>query len=229
MDRHHDQFHPYPAGPDPTRPGIGEQLADRLAIPGDVPPTVWHFAPAHQRGCLSPQLARQLLDECTQVGDVVLDVDDDVALAATAAATGRRHHALAGEHHLAAMGHAAGYIDLILLHWPRPAVNPRWLLRACRSLLGATGRVVVAVSADADHRVAHLIALGGAAAKVELYTIRHVAVFAPDTAMPVAATNSAGGRRSPRPAGTRGTARATSSINHPHIDLLILGVEVGNE
>src|SRR5262245_45906928 len=94
MDRHHDQTPHDPTRHDPTPLESDERLADRLAVPGGARPTLWRTPPAQQPGCLSPQLARLLLDERTQVGDVVLDIDDDVAFAATAAASGRRHHAL---------------------------------------------------------------------------------------------------------------------------------------
>jgi hypothetical protein len=223
MDRHHDQTRH-----DSTQLESDERLADRLAVLGDARPTLWRTPPAQQSGCLSAQLARLLLDEHTQVGDVVLDIDDDVAFAATAAAAGRRHHALGGEHHLAAISHAAGYIDLILLHWPRPAVNPHWLLRACRSLLSITGCLVAAVSTDTERRVAHLSALGGAAATAGLRTIGHVAVLDPE--LPDAATRSAvtgtpRGRRGGQPANRPAEGRDADGVAHPHTDLLIFGVE----
>jgi hypothetical protein len=207
MARHHD----------PNRPVTDEQIADLLAIPGDTRPTLWRTPPAAQPGNLSPQLSRLLLDGHTEVGDVVIDVDDDIAFAATAAATGRRHHALGGERHLASLGHAAGYIDLILLHWPRPSVNPHWLLLACRSLLRTAGCLVIAVSVDAPQRVAHLNALG-AANTAGLPATRHVAVLAP--------TDSTDNRRP-------GSTEATPAADHaepptldqhtldPHTDLLI--------
>ncbi|GAA0919847.1 hypothetical protein [Virgisporangium aurantiacum] len=210
MDRHDHQH---------TRPGsrLDAQLADRLALPGQASPAVWHVPPAQQPGCLSPQLADLLLNDQTQVGDVVLDIDDDVAFAATAVAAGRRHHTLGGAHHLAAMSPAAGYLDLILLHWPRPAVNPRWLLAECRSLLGAAGCLVIAVCVEGDQRVAHLTALGGAAAAAGLRPIRHVAALDPDSAP-----------RSTPGVATHGTAmkshRHSHTVTHPHTDLLILAV-----
>ncbi|GAA0925076.1 hypothetical protein [Virgisporangium aurantiacum] len=189
MDRHHQQH-------DCLGSRLDDHLADRLALPGEARPAIWRAAPAQQPGCLSPRLAHLLLDDQTKVEDVVLDIDDDIAFAATAAATGRRHHALGGAHHLATMSHAAGYLDLILLHWPRPAVNPRWLLTACRSLLGVAGRLVIAVSVDNGQRMAHLTALGGAAATAGLNKIRHIAALDPDAA----------------------------TCEHPHADLLIFGV-----
>jgi hypothetical protein len=228
MDRHHEQTGHHPTRHDSTPPESDERLAGRLAIPGNARPTLWRTPPAQQPGCLSPQLARLLLDERTQVGDVVLDIDDDVAFAATAAATGRRHYALGGEHHLAAMNHTAGYLDLILLHWPRPAVNPHWLLRACRALLGIAGCVAVAVSADPDQRVAHLSALSGAAATAGLRTIGHVAVptpGVPDAATPVAVTNTPPGHRAGPPTSGSAVGRNPHELAHPHTDLLIFGVE----
>jgi hypothetical protein len=209
MDRHHDPHHLE----------HDEQLADRLAVPGDVRPSVWRTAPPQQPGCLSHEMARLLLDQHTQAGDIVIDVDDDAAFAATAAATGRRHHALGGDIHLATLGHAAGYIDLILLHWPRPAVNPHWLLLACQSLLRGAGHLVIAITVDPLHRVAQFNALGGAAGTVGLRTIRHVTAVAPHAATPA-------------PAGT-----ATESPDRgaeppplrPHTDLLIFQPDGGRD
>jgi len=200
MDRHHDAHHPEP----------DEQLADRLAISSDIRPIVWRTAPPQQPGCLSHEVARLLLNEHTQAGDIVVDVDDDTAFAATAAATGRRHHALGGDTHMATLGHAAGYIDLILLHWPRTAINPHWLLRACRTLLRGAGHLVIAVTVDPAHRVAQLSALGGAADTVGLRTVRHVAAVAPQAATPTGRDRAA--TSPPR------TAEPPLS---PHTDLLI--------
>jgi hypothetical protein len=164
---------------DPTGPSPDTIDADALAVPGGVPAVVWLAPPA--TGTLSPQLARMLVDEHTRRGDVIVDVDDDIAMAAVAAETGRRHHALGGGHRLAALGDAAGYVDLVLLSWPRPqAANPRWLLVACRTLLRHdSGVLVVAVRVPAPQRLSHLSALTGAARAVGLRDARHVAAFDP--------------------------------------------------
>jgi hypothetical protein len=120
------------------QPAGGDATPD-LAIPGEPRPRlVW--APANPDGGLSPQLARFILDAYTATGDVVIDVDDDAAFAATAAQTGRRHHALGGTKHLATLGHAAGYIDLMLLRWPCDAAHPHWLFFACLALLRTASR-----------------------------------------------------------------------------------------
>ncbi len=92
---------------DPTRPSPDGLDADALAVPGGVPPVVWLAAAASD--ALSPQVASALLDEHTEHGDVVVDVDDDVAFAAAAAETGRRHHALGGDHHLTALTFGSGH------------------------------------------------------------------------------------------------------------------------
>jgi hypothetical protein len=165
---------------EPNRPS--PDAMDALAVPGGVRPVVW-LADAAARQALSPQLARALLDEHTRRGDIVVDIDDDVALAAAAAETGRRHHALGGGHRLATLGDAAGYVDLVLLSWPRPqAANPRWLMVACRTLLRHdTGVLVVALRVPALQRLSHLSALTGAARAVGLRDVRHVAAFDPAT------------------------------------------------
>ena len=63
--------------------------------------------------------------ECSSTGTPAaatrsVDIDDDVALSAVAAETGRRHHGVGGAHRLVALGDAAGYVDLVVLRWPRP-------------------------------------------------------------------------------------------------------------
>ena len=202
--------------PHDTRPHPHDDVAaTHLAIPGDRRPSMIRVA-ATSDGNLSPQLARLILDTHTSVGDVALDIDDDVAFAAAAAQAGRRHHALGGTQHLATMGHAAGYIDMILLHWPRPAVNPRLLLIACRSLLRNAGVLVIAVRTEGEHRISHLSALSGAATTADLHLIDHIAALGPDadTATPVAAAR----HTTPRP----GTAiNAVEMAQLPHTDLLV--------
>ena len=214
MDRHHDPHHP---------DDDDQRLADRLAVPGDVRPSVWRTPPPQQPGCLSHEMAWRLLDDHTQAGDIVVDVDDDVAFAATAAATGRRHHALDGDIHLGTLGHAAGYIDLILLHWPRPAVNPHWLLLACQSLLGTTGRLVIAISVEPLHRTAQLSALGGAASTVGLRAVGHVTAVVAQAATPPPAGPDP---TTPSPDHNTDTDDDPLPLS-PHTDLLIFGPDGG--
>jgi hypothetical protein len=207
-------------------PPAGGDAADHLAIPGDPRPRlVW--APANPDGGLSPQLARIILDAYTAPGDVVIDVGDDAALAATAAQTGRHHHALGGTRHLATLGHAAGYIDLMLLRWPCDAIHPHWLFFACRAVLRNAGRLVVAVTGERQHRIAHLSALSGAASTAGLHIVAHVAVLTPDEG---AATRQDG---RPRPSGrdqrlTQYAVPDVAAATPPttHTDLLILAADV---
>jgi hypothetical protein len=216
---------------EPTRPGHDATLAEQMAVPGGLRPEVWYAAAAERRGVLSPQLARRLLDAHTQTGDLVIDVDDDVAFAAAAAETDRRHHALGGDNQLATLGHAAGYVDLILLHWPRPQANPRWLLVACRALLRPNGRLVIAVAVPAAQRVPHLSALAGAAHTAELDPVGHLAA--------VDATHTSSHRRdnAGRTAVSTGDATPDSGVDRscigevvqPHADLLVFQPRAGSD
>ena len=215
MTDHHE---PVPLAPDGATWGT-------FAIPGDARPSLFRL-PAAGDASLSPQLARLILDRRTTVGDVVIDVDDDIAFAAAAVRAGRRHHALGGAVHLAAMGHAAGYIDMILLRWPRPAVNAHWILIACQALLRHVGCLVVAVSVEREQRVAHLSSLSGAASTAGLRVVDHIAVFDPadETATPVAIPSRA--RRLARRRGLPEAADAAAgAAQFPHTDLLVFTSE----
>jgi len=211
-------------------PSAGGDPADHLAIPGDpLPWLVW--GPPTPDGGLSPQIARIIIDGYTATGDVVIDVDDDAAFAATAARTGRSHHALGGAHHLATLGHAAGYIDLMLLRWPCDAIQPHWLFFACRVLLRNAGYLVVAVSGEPNRRIAHLSSLSGAASTAGLYIVDHVAVLPSD-----APTATPTYRRPPPPSGRERALSdhaavdvAAASRTTAHTDLLVLAAEVADD
>jgi hypothetical protein len=203
----------------PTGPNPNPSRDQHGTLPA---PTVWH-APAHpEPRTLSAPLARQILDHLTQAGDIVVDVDDDAGFAAAAAESGRHHHSLGGLAQLMTMGRVAGRVDLVLLHWPQPSTNPRFLLAACRALQRpanrpttailrkaamSPGSLVIAVAVPAADRVATLSALTGAAHTAELEHVRHIAVT-DDADTPRDATGPA--RHDDRPPGT------------PHTDLLIL-------
>jgi hypothetical protein len=218
---------------EPNRPSPDAVDADALAVPGGVRPAVW-LADAPGTHALSPQLARALLDEHTRHGDVVVDIDDDVAFAAAAAETGRRHHALGGGHRLAPLGDAAGYVDLVLLRWPQfQAANPRWLLVACRTLLRhGSGVLAVAVSVPAAHRISHLSALTGAAQAVGLRQVRHVAVLHPNPGPghypESGAVAPPDTHASTATADRGGHAPAAAGLGAPHTDLLIFAAEAGH-
>jgi hypothetical protein len=224
----------YPTGPSPDPFNTGG-----LALPGVAPTVIW-LAPPSGDG-MSPQLARTLLDTHTRRGDVVVDVDDDIALAAAAAETQRRHHALGGAQRLADLGDAAGYVDLVLLSWPRPQpANPRWLLVACRALLRTdSGALAVAVRVPARQRLAHLSALTGAARAAGLRDAAHVLVFDPATFATAQPGNADPAGDTPaipeaipaalpvaqNPGGhTRPDAPCDVDVAAPHTDLLIFTV-----
>ena len=192
----------------PSEPG--EQPA--ASFVGARHPIVWHTPSGAQPGSLSPELARLLLDSFTQAGALVVDVDDDIAFAATAAATGRRHHAVGGHAALPSIGDASGYIDLILLHWPRAAGNPLLLLEACRALLRTTGRLIIAVHVESGQRPAHLAALSGAGRTAGLRITAHIVAVAPSGIAP----------------GISGDTR-TGTAPGPHTDLLIFQSEAGHD
>jgi hypothetical protein len=235
---HPDAVHPDAVHPDAVHPDAVHRDAvdaDALAVPGGMRPVVW-LADAAAPHALSPRLARALLDEHTRHGDVVVDIDDDVAFAAAAAETGRRHHALGGGHRLAPLGEAAGYVDLVLLRWPQSrAANPRWLLVACRTLLRqGSGVLAVAVSVAAADRIAHLSALTGAAHAVGLRQIRHVAVLSREPARPTSTSVHDPGSDDAAPphadasGDTGGHVPAPDAATAPHTDLLIFAAEAGH-
>jgi hypothetical protein len=184
----HDQQRP-PSDPRPTSPPAIARL------------TIWHTPTPDQPGCLSADLARRLLHDHTQTGHVVIDLDDDPTLSDVAAATGRGHRALAGHTHPGAVARHTGHADLVLLHWPRPAANPRHLLQTAHALLKATGLLAIAVHVPASKRTAHLIALTGAAHTAGFRPVRHIVTISP--------TDDASGQPSP------------SLAALPHTDLLI--------
>ena len=221
--------------PDPVPTTISP--ATSLLHPGGVPAVVWHAAPGPE--ALSPQLAKALLRQHTRRGDVVVDVNDDVAFAAAAAETARRHHALGGGHRLAALGDAAGYVDLVLLHWPRPAPGQPPL--ATRGLPNPAAprhrRPRRRRQRPPAQRISHLTALTGAAHAVGLRQVRHVAVVDPD-ATPGCRSRPGSAEVAPpglddatvdRPSGhiPAGAGHGVGGLA-PHTDLLIFAAEEGH-
>jgi hypothetical protein len=173
--------------------------------------------PGQRPGSLPVELAQLLLTRYTQAGDIVVDLDDDVALAAEAAASGRRHYA-AGDRGPAGVADAAGCAQLVLLGWPRPPTDPRLLLTACRDLLGPSGRLAIAVRVRPPMRAAHLVALVGTSRTAGLRLVGHL--IARTAAGPQA---PAAGDQRPEPGGEQldrsGPPPVTTA---PDTDLLIL-------
>jgi hypothetical protein len=173
--------------------------------------------PGQRPGSLPAELAQLLLSRYTQAGDIVVDLDDDVALAAQAAASGRRHYA-AGDRGPAAVADAAGCAQLVLLGWPGPPTDPRLLLTACRDLLGPSGRLAIAVRVGPPMRAAHLVALVGAARTARLRLVGHLIARTVPYPQPPAAS----GPR-PEPGGELDDRSGSSPLTSaPDTDLLIL-------
>jgi hypothetical protein len=192
---------------------------NRFRVPGGLEPTIWHVAsPPSAPGELAPELASRLLDAYTRPGDLAIDVDKDVAVAAAAAVTGRHYAALGGETRLAALSRRAGTADLVVMRWPRPQANPRWLLVACRSLLRTDGRLAIAVTVDVHQRAPHLSALIGAARTAAMGHRAHIVVLGAPFGIPEP-------DQEPRPDDTTDDARvapgATGGQRDVHCDFLI--------
>jgi hypothetical protein len=180
---------PPPSIPDPTSPPAITRL------------TVWQTPAPDQPGCLTVELAQRLLDEHTQAGHVVIDLDDDHTLPGVAAAIGRGHHALAGHTDPGVIAAHVGRADLVLLRWPRPATNPRHLLQTAHTLLNASGLLAILVHVPAPKRTAHLVALTGAAHNTGFHPLRHIVAIAVTDDPPEPLTEG--------------------SRVHPHSDLLV--------
>jgi hypothetical protein len=148
--------------------------------------TVWHTPPPDQPGSLTIELAQRLLDDHTQAGHVVIDLDDDPTLPGVAAATRRGLHVLTSHTDPRVIARRTARADLLLLRWPRPATNPRHLLQTARTLLKPTGLLAIVIHVPAPKRTAHLVALTGAAHNAGFHLLRHIVAIAPtdDTADP---------------------------------------------
>jgi hypothetical protein len=185
----HEQ-QPPPSGPRPTSPAV-----TRL--------TVWHTAPRYESGSLTGDLVRRLLNDHTQPGHVVIDLDDDPTVPGVATATGRVHRMAPQP---ADVSRQAGEADLVLVRWPRPAANPQHLLQVARDLLRDAGYLAIAVQVLPWQRTAHLSALTGAARTAGFQPVRHIVAIAPTDETPSQPT-------------TRGTT--------PHTDVLIFQPQAG--
>jgi hypothetical protein len=209
---------------DPQHPAPGPSVPAEGPFPlsGVESTRVILTRPGQRPGSLPVELAQLLLTRYTRAGDIVVDLDDDVALAAEAAASGRRHYP-AGDRGPAGVADAAGCAQLVLLSWPRPPTDPRLLLEACRDLLGPSGRLALAVRVGPPMRAAHLVALVGAARTAGLRLVGHlIARTAPDALTPAAGDE----RRQPGEE-QRDQSWPSSVTTAPDTDLLILQPEVG--
>lgn len=141
------------------------------AAPGDplVPVTIWPSHPDTDDSALfhalNPRLAAALVSTYTTPGDLIVDLTNDLALAAVANAGTRSYLAIAQPER--ALPPLDGRADLVLFRWPPPARrlpaqsdgrlrSPRPLnrhpatavesLRLCRQLTAPGGHVVITIT-----------------------------------------------------------------------------------
>lgn len=237
---------PEPPDRDPTasagsRPGRlpdplglhGLVAADGLDIVAGDPPvpiSVWrvagagHAAEPGAAGGLTPRLAALLVGLYTRVGDTLVDLTANPAIAGAAGAGARRYLPVADPAGLAGLRHLDGTVGLIVLRWP-PAdadtdeatvpAGPTGLFTACRQLLAGVGYTVVALvpRSPRSSYLDHARLLIPAAHSAGLGYLQHiVAVTAPITSL-----------TSPPPAARADAAAARASTHtRIHIDLLVL-------
>jgi hypothetical protein len=149
-----------------------------------VPITVWRVADAddpfgHHADVLTGRTAQLLVGLYERVGDTIVSLGDDPAIAGAAGAGGCRYLAVDAAHRLADLDHVAGAVRLIILRWP-PAIHPPRsgtsmdgdamvdLFTACRVLLATDGYTIVAVPPATAENVQHLWQLVPAARKAGL-------------------------------------------------------------
>jgi hypothetical protein len=116
-------------------------------------------------GSLTPRLAGLLIATYTGVGDTIVDLSTDPALAGAAGAGGRRYLPVTDPADLAGLNHVAGSVGLIVVRWPSPQLAPdpdgvnesdrgapdaastvSDLFTACRLLLAANGCTIVVLT-----------------------------------------------------------------------------------
>jgi hypothetical protein len=179
--------------------GLSQLIASGVidVVPGDppVPITVWRVADdndpyGHNRADgLTGHTAQLLVGPYTHVGDTIVSVGRDTAIAGAAGAGGRRYLAVETTHRLADLDHVAGTVQLIILPWPPatqdrtgpaasgPAMNAKAmvdLFATCRVLLAADGYTIVAVPPATAANVAHLWQMVPAAHKAGLGWVEQI-------------------------------------------------------
>jgi hypothetical protein len=189
--------------------GLSQLIASGVidVVPGDppVPITVWRVADDndpyghdHADG-LTGRTAQLLVGLYTQVGDTIVSVGSDPAIAGAAGAGGRRYLPVENTHRLADLDHVAGAVQLIVLPWPpatrqrtdtavsgsaisgsaisEPAMDAKEMVElftTCRMLLAADGYTIVAVPRAIAANVAHLWQLVPAARKAGLGWVEQI-------------------------------------------------------
>jgi hypothetical protein len=170
-------------------------------VPGDppVPITVWRVADTddpyghHHSDGLTGRTAQLLVGLYTRVGDTIVSLGHDPAIAGAAGAGGRRYLPVDATHRLADLDHVSGTVQLIMLPWPPatqdgPAVSgPAMdveamvdLFTACRVLLAADGYTIVAVPPVTAANVHHLWQLVPAARQAGLGWVEQIVAITAD-------------------------------------------------
>jgi hypothetical protein len=182
------------AGRDADDPlGLSQLIASGVIdiVPGDppVPITVWRVADRpygqHLADGLTGRTAQLLVALYTRVGDTIVSLGHDAAVAGAAGAGGCRYLPVDAAHRLADLDHVAGSVRLIILRWP-PAIHPPRsgtsmdsdamldLFTACRVLLAADGYTIVAVPPATAKNVQYLWQLVPAARKAGLGWVEQI-------------------------------------------------------
>ncbi|GAA0901589.1 hypothetical protein [Virgisporangium aurantiacum] len=188
--------------------GLSQLIASGVidVVPGDppVPITVWRVADDgdpyghHHSDGLTGRTAQLLVGLYTRVGDTIVSLGHDPAIAGAAGAGGRRYLPVDATDRLADLDHVAGTVQMIMLPWPPasrdgagvsgPAVaGPPMevaamvdLFTACRILLAADGYTIVAVPPVTAANVAHLWQLVPAARQAGLGWVEQIVAITAD-------------------------------------------------
>jgi hypothetical protein len=147
-------------------------------------------------GSLTPRLAGLLVATYTGLGDTIVDLSTDPALAGAAGAGARHYLPVTDVTELAGLDHVAGSVALIVMRWPAPELHPAGpadgdrgvvdtaaaaltmsdLFTTCRHLLAADGCTIVVLTPTAPDApyVEHANVIIPAAARAGLGYLQHI-------------------------------------------------------
>ncbi|GIJ54990.1 hypothetical protein [Virgisporangium aurantiacum] len=190
--------------------GLSQLIANGVidVVPGDppVPITVWRVADdgdpygQHHTDGLTGRTAQLLVGLYTRVGDTIVSLGHDPAVAGAAGAGGRRYLPVDTTHRLADLDHVSGTVQLIMLPWPPTAPERTGttvsgpassgpamgieamvdLFTACRVLLATDGYSIVAVPPVTAANVHHLWQLVPAARTARLGWVEQIVAITAD-------------------------------------------------
>lgn len=224
-----------PTGRDIDDPlGLSQLIASGVidVVPGDrpVPITVWRVADDGPNGHkhadgLTGRTAQLLIGLYTRVGDTVVSIGDDPAIAGAAGAGGCTYLPVDAPHRLADLNHITRTVRLLILPWPPDPSTPDMdrvaivkLFTACRTLLSADGYTIVAVPPATAEHARHIWQLVPAARRAGLGWVEQI----------VAITTPISGDRLAVPAlpTDRAGLRLADDLN-VHIDLYVFVIRGG--